>query len=62
MRKQNRKPRIPRDASGSQATGAATPDPRLVTIARALGRLLAREAVNAADLPSIPDRRTGHPC
>ena len=64
MRKQNRKPGITRDAVGrnENGAGAVTPDPRLVTIARALGRLIAREEVNAAKAPSIPDRRTGRPC
>lgn len=49
MAKRERKPRIKREAASARDYGAVATelDPRLVTIARAIGWLIAREQLNA---------------
>lgn len=63
MRKQSRTSRATQDAGGYQApaAGTAAPDPRLIAVARALGRHLAREHARATKGSVIPDRRPQRP-
>jgi hypothetical protein len=63
MRKQSRTSKATQDAAGRQkpAAGTAAPDPRLIAIARALGRLLAREDARANKGSPIPDRHPRRP-
>ena len=51
-----KKQRIPREppipADGADPAAASPIDPRLIVIARAIGRLIAREQLNAAKIES----------
>jgi len=62
MRKPGRTSKVRLDAGRREPNaGAAAPDPRLITIARALGRLLAREHTRADEGFTIADRRRRRP-
>lgn len=62
MRTQSRTSKRARDAGAQQAVAdAASPDPRLVAIARALGRLLAREHARSDNDSATPRGRPERP-